>query len=343
MTAFIDRAPHPVPPSSAIETRRAAAPRAAAMAASALALTALVAACGPTSQGSSQAATTPQGTTSAQPNEAASDAAGAQATIRLANIELSFYQVTAELVKIALEAEGYQVETTQGFHADLYPRMGAGEFDLFVASWLPNGHRDLWQAHGGDLRQLGMLYGDARFFWVVPAAVPQAEVATIADLAKPAVAARMKQRIQSIGEAAGITKLSRQTLAAYGLDAAGYEVAAGDPAAWRGSVESAMATGEWFVAPVWQPLYMMKQYDLRPLGDPKVSMGTADSAFLIGHEQGLAKLTPATRERLARMTLEVEDVSTMDYWVVAEGLSPRAAAERWLQEHRDRAAAWHLP
>ena len=61
------------------------------------------------------------------------------APVRLGQIGLSFYAVTAGVVEEVLERLGHRVEITQGSHAQIFPRLGAGEVDLLVAAWLPQG------------------------------------------------------------------------------------------------------------------------------------------------------------------------------------------------------------
>lgn len=54
-------------------------------------------------------------------------------SIRLATINLSFNAVTPAIVQRAIEAMGTSVFLSEGSHDQLYPRVAAGEFDLFAA------------------------------------------------------------------------------------------------------------------------------------------------------------------------------------------------------------------
>lgn len=81
--------------------------------------------------------------------------------VRLGQIGLSFYAVTAGVVQEVLERLGHPVEVTTGSHAQIFPKLGAGEVDLLVAAWLPHGHALYWQQYGARAQQLGVLYQGA--------------------------------------------------------------------------------------------------------------------------------------------------------------------------------------
>ena len=112
-------------------------------------------------------------------------------TVRMGQIGLSFYAVTGAVVQTVLERLGHTVEVSTGSHAQIFPRLGAGEVDLLVAAWLPHGHAVYWEQYGARAKALGVLYEGARFYWVVPAYVPETAVASVEDLTKPDVLARI--------------------------------------------------------------------------------------------------------------------------------------------------------
>src|SRR5689334_9489236 len=68
------------------------------------------------------------------------DEAGDAGTVRMGQISLSFYAVTGAVVEAVLRRLGHTVQVVQGSHAQIFPRLAAGEIDLLVAAWLPHGH-----------------------------------------------------------------------------------------------------------------------------------------------------------------------------------------------------------
>ena len=59
-------------------------------------------------------------------------------TVRLGQVNLSFYAVVGGIVHEMLEQDGYKVEVTAGSHGDIFPKLGAGEVDILAAAWLPD-------------------------------------------------------------------------------------------------------------------------------------------------------------------------------------------------------------
>src|SRR5262245_30187410 len=88
-------------------------------------------------------------------------------------------------------------------------------------AWLPEGHAAYWSRYGAAAEEVGRFYDGARFFWAVPDYIPESEVASIGDLTKPSVAARMTKLIQGIGTGASVTTLSQKAGDDYALSGAG--------------------------------------------------------------------------------------------------------------------------
>lgn len=277
----------------------------------------------------------------ALPAAAQTDPQGPTKTsIVLGQVGLSFYAVVGGVVQELLEREGYEVELVEGPHAEIFPRLGAGEVDLLAAAWLPGAHATLYAPVESATFQIARIYEDARFFWVVPSYVPESEVASIADLRKPVVRARMLNRIVSLPEATGLTTGGRRVMAAYDLEAAGYELVAAPPAEWLGAFREAVENEEWIVFPLWQPQWVNAAYDIRRLEEPRQAYGDPDSAYLIGHDSLRDKVSEATLSLLANIRFPIEAVTEMDRMVSVEGLSPRDAARRWMAEDKDRVEGW---
>lgn len=261
-------------------------------------------------------------------------------SIVLGQVGLSFYAVVGGVVQEVLEQEGYSVTVVQGSHAEIFPKLGGGEVDLLAAAWLPNGHAGLYAPVKDVAFQIAPLYDDARFYWVVPRYVPESDVASIADLAKPEIMARMPKRIVSLPEATGLTVSARRVMEAYGLGAAGYELIAAPPAEWLSTFKDAVAAQRWVVFPLWQPQWVNAAFDVRRLAEPKNAYGDPDTAFLIGHKQLKDKLTPGTLKVLTGIRLSVAAVTEMDRLVNVEGKSPRDAARIWMAANPDTVTRW---
>lgn len=265
------------------------------------------------------------------------------AVIALGHVDLTFYEVTASLVQQVLERMGHNVTVRKGSHAQVYPLLGNGEVDLFVAAWLPNAHATYWDQYKDSTQKVVALYDGAHLFWAVPAYIPASEVSTVADLGKPEVAAKMQKEIRGPGADSGLMIGSKKIVAEYGLEAAGYQLAPGKPADWIANFNENVAAQRWFVMPLWQPQYLNRAHKLRILGEPKKLLGGDDTAWLIAHKDLRSKVDAKTWRTLQRMSLSVGAVTEMDYMVNVQGLSPRDAARNWIGAHPDTVSYWIYP
>jgi glycine betaine/proline transport system substrate-binding protein len=260
--------------------------------------------------------------------------------VRLGQIGLSFYAVTAGVVQEVLERLGHQVEVTTGSHAQIFPRLGAGEVDLLVAAWLPHGHALYWQQYGARAQQLGVLYQGARFEWMVPAYVPPAEVSSVDDLRKPEVLARMEKTIQGTGRDSGNMMLSAQVMEAYQLERAGYRLQPGTLGEFHGAYDRHLAEGKWFVMPLWRPHYINRLGTMRAIAEPRRLLGPASDGTLVASREWAAHAPPRTLSALHRMHLGLDAVAEMDRLVNVEKMTSREAARAWMQMNRDQVETW---
>ncbi len=260
--------------------------------------------------------------------------------VRLGQVSLSFYAVTGEVVRAVLEENGHEVTTIEGSHAEIYPQLGSGEVDLLAASWLPNGHADLFAEVEDSVERLTPFYEDARFFWVVPASVPENSLSRIEDLTDPDVAAQMAKTIQTLGPDTGLTIGAERMMEVYGLPDAGYRLEPGEAAVWSEAIQTASETGTWFVAPLWQPHWLNAVADLRRLEDDENVYGADDTAWLLANRSLRDRLDASTLEHLAAIRLSVDDVTEMDRWVNIDGLTPKEAAARWMANNPEKVASW---
>lgn len=261
-------------------------------------------------------------------------------TIVLGQVGLSFYQVKAALIQILLESLGYTVIVREGAHEQIFPLLGKGEVDLLVAAWLPEAHANYWNTVKDRSVQLTTLYDAAYFFWGVPDYVPEAAVRSIADLARPDVAAKMTKTIQGIGAGATISVFSQQAVSAYELEQGGYQFLTGTVKEWIAAFEQAVAQQRWAILPTWQPQFLNQAYSLRQLADPQGILGGNNRGTLLTTKD-FVKTTPIqTVDVLRRIRLDVAAVTEMDYQMNVNGKSAIAAASEWMEANSTRVESW---
>jgi len=258
----------------------------------------------------------------------------------MGQISLSFYAVTGAVVRQVLERLGHTVETVEGSHGQIFPRLGAGEVDLLVAAWLPHGHATYWERYGSQAEAIAVLYEGARFAWMVPTYVPASVVAEVDDLRKPEVVSHMDKTIQGTGRDSGNMMVSAEVMKAYGLERAGYRLAPGTLPEFYGSYERAIVAQRWFVMPLWFPNFINRVGNMRPITEPKQLLGEANQGTLVASRGWVQRAPARSLEVLGRVYLGMDTVEEMDYQVNRAGRSPEQAASDWMQRNQPLVDSW---
>ena len=261
--------------------------------------------------------------------------------IKFGQIRISFYAVAGAVVQEVLGKLGHEFEVVEGLHPDIFPKLGAGEVDMLVAAWLPYGHAEFWQKYGDCCVEVARLYEGAHFFWAVPDYVPSDVVASVRDLAKPEVAARMQKLIKGTGPGSGLMIQSRKMMQEYGLDAAGYSLEPSPGNEWIVRLQEVVAQKQWLVTPLWQPQYLNQAISLRKLDGPLGLLGGQNRAVLVMSKTLAEQLPESTLKVLRRIQLGMDPVTQMDYSVNVDGKTPREAALEWMQRNRAVVDGWH--
>lgn len=251
------------------------------------------------------------------------------ADLVLGNIALSFHRAAAAVVHRILIDAGHRVRTVEAPHEELFARQATGEIDVLCSAWLPASHGRYLAPYRDRVRVLAPHY-EPYCIWAVPPYVPQDEVAQVSDLMRPSVAERMTLNIDGINPGAGISRFSAEMVIRYGLDRLGYSFRPGTERSFVDRVERGIATGEWFVVPIWRPQYLNLQHGLRPLLEPLGLLGGTDAAGVIVTHQALERISAPTLSRLESTHLGNNGVEEVDRLISVEGLTPQEAADRYL-------------
>ncbi|RFP09994.1 MULTISPECIES: glycine betaine ABC transporter substrate-binding protein [unclassified Duganella] len=254
--------------------------------------------------------------------------------IRLGHIGLSFHAAGAAVVQRILESHGYMVQSTAAAHEEMFRRYGAGEVDMLASAWLSASHGAYLAPYQAQTRKLGVLYRPY-CIWGVPDYVPEELVASVDDLATPAVAARMSKLLQGINPGAGISRFSRQMMSAYGLEGLGYRFENGSEDACFRRYEDAVRQGLWLVVPLWHPQFLHHRQRIRALAEPLGLLGGRDEATLIVREECAARMAPAALAQLSELSLGNRAISELDHMICRQGLSPLSAADAWLAQQKN--------
>lgn len=244
--------------------------------------------------------------------------------IRIGHIDLSFHAASAALVVDIFEKHGWQVEISAAAHQEMFIRYGRGEVDMLVSAWLPDSHGDYLAPFLADTVKLAVLYRPY-CIWGVPDYIAENEVASVHDLLKPEVQAKMEKRIQGINPGAGISRFSRQMIAQYQLDAAGYHFENGSEEDCFVAFERAVSERRWVVVPLWHPQFLHHRHTIRALDEPYGLLGGEDEATLIASKSIVAAFSPALLEDLTQLAPGNSAISELDYLICRENKTPAQA------------------
>ncbi|WP_439668869.1 ABC-type glycine betaine transport system substrate-binding domain-containing protein [Cupriavidus necator] len=261
------------------------------------------------------------------------------APITMGQINLTFYVATGAVIQAVLEDLGHGVKVTEGNHPAIYDRLGKGEVDMLVASWLPHAHGKLQAPLASQLVEAATLYEGARLYWAVPAHVPASVVRSVDDLKKPDVIARMDKEIVGVGPGSGLMVGSAEIMQRYGLESAGYQLKLGKPDEWAKRLANASASGKWMVMPLWQPQYLNALYPVRVLDEPAGIFGT-DRAVVVVRKAVWESWPARTRTVVSRIQLGIPVVTDLERQIVVDRKPPAAVARDWMKANPEIVRAW---
>lgn len=260
----------------------------------------------------------------------------AQDSIKIGWTAWSDAEFVTKLAKRIIEDRfGGEVELLQTDIAPQYQGLSTGSIDVMLMSWQPDTHADYLEKVGVNTVNLGLLYTHARLGWAVPTYVPESEVATIGDLAQPAVREKLNGTITGIDPGAGLTRLSKEAIDTYGLD--GYELQVSSGAGMTAALKRAVRRDDWIVVTGWSPHWMFGAFDLRYLDDPKGVLGSFERVHAVARK-GFYQDHVDVAGFLSRMQLPIDDLqSAMNE---AQESSYEDAVSSYIANNADRINYW---
>ena len=244
-------------------------------------------------------------------------------------------EVVSKLATVILQqGMNKDVELTLADIAVQYRGVANGDLDAMLMSWQPLTHKKYLNQYGDRLVDLGAIYEGANLGLVVPASVPESELGSVADLAKPDVREKLGGRIQGISANSGVMQMTRNAADAYGFD---YELLTGTGPKMAMELGKAIDQGEWIVATGWRPHWKFDVYKLRYLKDPKGVFGGSESVHAVAHK-GFEKRQPEIAGFLRRMELSIAEVEAL--MASARDTNHREAIHDWITSNRDRVDYW---
>lgn len=243
--------------------------------------------------------------------------------------------VTKLVARLLEDRFGYQVDVIQTDIAPQYQGIAMGSLDLMLMSWQPDTHADYVEKTAADTANLGVLYTHARLGWIVPSYIPENQLSSIEDLKKPRAREKLDKTITGIDPGAGLTRLSQEALARYGLG--DYRLQLSSGAAMTAALERAIRRKEWIVVTGWSPHWMFGAYDLRYLKDPKGALGGYERIHALARK-GFYKDHIEAASFISRIFIPLDDIESAMH--DAQETSYEEAVKKYIKNHKERIDYW---
>jgi glycine betaine/proline transport system substrate-binding protein len=262
--------------------------------------------------------------------------AAEHAVIRIGWTAWSDAEAVTNIATEVLEKRlGYKVELVMTDIGLQYAGVARGNLDVMLMAWLPTTHKAYWDKVSGEVVDLAVLYDQARLGWAVPTYVPESEVSSIADLAKPSVRERLHGVIQGIDPGAGLMRASERTLADYTLT--GYRLVSASDAGMIVALDRAIKRNQWIVVTTWSPHWLFARYPVRYLSDPKGSLGGAEAIHALARK-GFESDFPRASAFLKRFKFTIPELEAL--MLRAKDSSYHDEAVAWIRTHPQRVEQW---
>ncbi|QDJ58774.1 ABC transporter permease/substrate binding protein [Weissella sagaensis] len=252
-------------------------------------------------------------------------------TVKIAYTQWDSEVASSNVLAQALRQHGYDVEMTSLDNAIVWQSVANGESDVSVSAWLPTTHAAQYKKYKDQLDMLGPNLKGATNGLTVPTYMTN--VNSIEDLQDQA-----GKQITGIEPGAGISKLAKDTIKAYGLDKKGWQLSESSTGAMTVALGKAIKAKQEIIVTGWQPHWMFQKYDLKYLKDPKKTMGSEEAINTIAR-QGLKEDKPDAYKALDKFHWTKEDMSSV-MLDMDNGMSPKKAANKWIKNHQSQVDSW---
>ncbi|MDI3539700.1 MAG: glycine betaine/proline transport system substrate-binding protein [Methanolobus sp.] len=237
---------------------------------------------------------------------------------------------STNVMKQVLEQAGYEVEIISVDAGPLYQGLARGQFDFTTSAWLPHTHGHYMEQYGDDFVEVSTNLEGCQIGLVVP------EYVTIDSIEEMnEVRDQFNGQITGIEPGAGIMTATENAIEAYDLE---YELVASSSAGMAAELRTAISNGDWIVVTGWSPHWKFDRWDLKYLEDPEMVYGDEEYVATLARA-GLQEDKPELYGIISRFYWTQEDIQSvmMD---IEEGMSPEAAAAKWVENNPDKVNEW---
>ncbi|RLU11258.1 glycine/betaine ABC transporter substrate-binding protein [Pseudomonas prosekii] len=228
--------------------------------------------------------------------------------IRIGWVNWSDTEITVKLASAALQDNLKQpVKLVLADIGIQFQALANGNIDLIPMVWLPSTHKAFHDKYRDKIEDLGVLY-EGRIGMAVPTSIPESEIASVEDLNKPDVKAKLGGKILTSEVGNGQYKLTELALKEYKLD--GYKMVASSESGMLSELDRNLKRDKWSLVNAWSPHWMFSKWSLRYLDDPKKIFGGAEQIHAFGR-QGFSAEHPEVARFFANFKIPQADLEKL--------------------------------
>ncbi|CAM3918187.1 glycine betaine ABC transporter substrate-binding protein [Cohnella lubricantis] len=150
------------------------------------------------------------------------------------------------------------------------------------------------------------------------------------------IAQQVGSEIIGIDPGSGLMKATAKAMQDYGLD--DWRLVEGSGTAMTAALSQAFSQQQPIIVTGWTPHWMFIKFKLKYLDDPKQSFGGSEEIHTIVR-LGLKNDMASAYQFLDRFSWQPSDMEAV-MSLIADGMDPAAAADKWVDEHPDVVAKW---
>lgn len=263
-----------------------------------------------------------------------STATAAPQHVKLVYVEWSSCTAATNVVRAALEQQGFEVDTISVSGAAMYSALANGDADATVCAWLPSTHGNYYAKAQDKLANLGPNMTGTKIGLVVPDYVTVDSIDQLASHAD-----QFQDRIIGIDPGAGAMRITHEAIDAYKLP---MKLIDGSGATMTAALKDAITNHEWIVVTGWTPHWMWARWNLKYLADPKGSYGGAEDIDTLTRK-GLQQDMPKAYAVLDGFHWTPEQMQMVMAADQEPDADPRQNAKAWVESHADVVSGWVSP
>ncbi|MGO7135812.1 glycine betaine ABC transporter substrate-binding protein [Rhizobium leguminosarum] len=229
-----------------------------------------------------------------------------------------------------LEKEGFKVEFTKFAEWGIaFGALQKGDVDILLSN-VDYMTADYWNKFHGRLEKVSVAsYGVVQGL-VVPSYMPIDSVDQLNT-----VADQVGGKIIGIEPGSGLMREANNALKDYDLK---YQIIDGSTAGMVAQLKSSLERKEPIITMLWTPSWMVKQFDVKFLKDPKGSFAPPQAYYWVA-KKGFSEKNPHAREAIATVYLPLQDNVDMNL-AMNSGKTIEQAADDWWNKNQPLIEKW---